>query len=453
MISGSIFTLEKRLEKSSSYKDYLRTSPSQFWHPTQIHSPDRNQKMNSITQHRLLIIALGILIPVIFVVNVVFTHNTFTVLFPGGNDSLPRYVGAQAWLFEGLSPYSDEVTARAQKMIYGRLAGPDEDRQRFAYPFYVIFFYVPLAFFSWDWAQAIGIVILECAMILITIFSLRLYRWSPPPLILAFSLLWTMVWYHAVRTIIVVQFAGVAAFLIVLGLWAIKEKREVLGGIALALASAKPQMLFLLLPLIGIWSILNKRWRLALSISITMIILLGASFLFLPTWVSDMQTQLADYTQYTHIGSPLNILTTIVFPSLGSNVRWGLMAILLGWLLWEWWQVKFDEESRRLDWVIALTLIITNMVVTRTATTNYIMMLPALFFIFKTGADHFGAKANLWIVITQIVLAVGIWALFAFTVQGREEQWPVYLPLPLGLLAAMILFRPKQESLLQTNHR
>jgi hypothetical protein len=250
---------------------------------------------------------------------------------------------------------------------------------------------------------------------------------------------------------IVVQFAGIAALLIILGLWAIKEKREVLGGVALALSSAKPQMLFLLLPLIGIWSLLNRRWRLALSISITMIALLGASFLFLPTWLTDMQIQLADYTQYTHIGSPLNIITTIVFPSLGSNGEWVLISILLVWLLWEWWQVKFDQGSERLDWVIALTLIITNMIVKRTATTNYIMMLPALFLIFKTCADRFGAKANLWIISAQIVLAVGIWALFAFTLKGNAEQWPVYFPFPFGLLAAMIFLRPKQESLLQTD--
>lgn len=402
--------------------------------------------MYSTTQSRLLLITLIILIPTFFIVNVIFTHNIFTVRFPGGNDSIPHYVGAQAWLFEGISPYSDEVTTRAQNMIYGRPAEPGEDGFRFVYPFYTMFFYIPLAFFTWDWAQAIGIVTLEFAIILITIFSLRLYRWSPPPLLLAVTLLWSITWYHAVRIIIVVQFAGVAALLIVLSMWAIKEKRDVLGGVTLALASAKPQMLFLLLPLIGMWSIFNKRWRLTLSISVTMLILLGSSFFFLPTWVVEMQSQLTNYLQYTHFGSPLNILTTIVLPALGANTEKALIGILLTWLLWEWWQARFDQESARLDWVIALTLIITNIIVTRTATTNYIMMLPALFFIFKTSIDHFGVKANLWIIIIQIVLATGIWMLFAFTVQGREEQWPVYLPLPLGLLAAMIFFRPRHQS-------
>ncbi|MBI4630540.1 MAG: DUF2029 domain-containing protein [Chloroflexi bacterium] len=308
-------------------------------------------------KQRLIIIALAILLPIVFVADVIFTHNAFTVRFPGGNDSVPRYVGAQAWFFERLSPYSDEVTDRAQKIIYGRLAKPEEDKQRFAYPFYVIFFYLPLTFFTWDWAQAIGIVVLEFALVAMTIFSLRLYRWSPPPLVLAFTVLWTIIFYHGTRTIILVQFAGIAALLIVVGLWAIKEKRDVLGGVALALASAKPQ-----------------------------------------------------------------------------------------WLLWEWWQVKRDQDSTRLDWVIALTLIITNMIVTRTATTNYVMMLPALFYMFKVAADRFGAKANVWIVMTELILFIGIWMLFAFTLKGRDEQWQVYLPLPLMLLAGMIVFRPKQES-------
>jgi hypothetical protein len=402
--------------------------------------------MKSTFQQSIVVSMLITSVIAILVASVILTHHTYTIRFPGGNDSIPHYLGTQAWLFESLSPYSKEVTSRAQNMIYGRLALPGEDGFRFVYPFYTIFFYIPLAFFTWDWAQAIGIVALGVAMLAITIFSMRLYRWSPPPVILIFTLLWTMSWYHTVRTIILVQFAGVAALLIILALWLIKEKHDVLGGISLAFASAKPQMLFLLLPLIGIWSMFHKRWSLMLSISTTMVILLGSSFLFMPTWVSDMQTQLTNYTQYTHIGSPLNILTTIVFPSLGSNVERVLVIILLAWLLWEWWQARFHQESQRLDWVIALTLVITNIVVIRTATTNYIMMLPALFFMFKMSTHRFGNKANLYIVITQIVLAISIWGIFALTVKGQEEQWPVYLPLPLSLLAGMILFRPPHRS-------
>jgi hypothetical protein len=56
--------------------------------------------------------------------------------FPGGNDFLPRWVGAREWLQRGTSPYDPRVSEAAQRMIYGRLADPaaGEDIAHFAYP-------------------------------------------------------------------------------------------------------------------------------------------------------------------------------------------------------------------------------------------------------------------------------------------------------------------------------
>jgi hypothetical protein len=394
-------------------------------------------------KQRLLTIALAILLPIVFVTDVIFTHNTFTARFPGGNDSVPRYVGTRAWLFEGLDPYSEEVSERGQRMIYGRLANDlGEDKARFAYPFYVIFFYVPLAGLSWEWARAIGIVSLEIAMIVITVAAMRMHKWTPPPLLFAFTLALSILFYHGARTIILWQFAGIAAMWIALGLWAIKEKRDVFAGICFALATAKPQMMFLLLPLLGLWSLTARRWRLAASLTISMIVLVGVSFLFVPSWLSEMLNQIRAYQDYTDIGSPINTLARFYFPFLGDAAEWGVVGILLAWLMWEGWQVRASDEGRY-DWVMALALVITNLIAFRTATTNYVMMLPALIFVFALMARRWGAKANGWIAAIEIILLVGLWWLFAVTVQGRVEQPPMYLPLPFGLLIALIIFRPK----------
>lgn len=396
-----------------------------------------------MNKQRLIIVALIILLPIVFVANVIITYRYFTVPFPGGNDSIPRYVGARAWLFEGLNPYHEEVSERGQRLIYGRLANDlGEDKARFAYPFYVIFFYVPLAGLSWEWARAIGTVSLEMAMIIIAVAAMRLYKWTPPPLLFAFTLALSLIFYHGARTIILWQFAGIAAMLIALGMWAIKQKREVFAGICFALATAKPQMMFLLLPLVGLWSLTARRWRLAASLTISMIVLVGVSFLFVPSWLSEMLNQIRAYQDYTDIGSPINTLARLYFPFLGEAAEWGVVGILSAWLMWEWWQVRASDEGRY-DWVMALTLVITNLIAFRTATTNYVMMLPALFFLFAVMARRWGAKATAWIATIEIILLVGLWWLFAITVKGRIEQPPMYLPLPFGLLIALIIFRPK----------
>jgi hypothetical protein len=374
--------------------------------------------------------------------NVLFLHEAFTARFPGGNDSIPRWVGTLAWFTEGLNPYSDEVTNRAQTMIYGRLARPDEDQQRFVYPFYTVFFYLPLLWLNYEWARAVGMVLLEASLIITVIGSLRLYAWSPPLWLRATTLGWAILFYHGARTILIWQIAGMVAALLAVALWAIKEKRDVLAGLCLALATIKPQMTFLLVPLLGVWALTAWRWRLAASISISMAVLLGASFLLLPSWLNDMRRQLADYTNYTHIGSPLNILTQTVFPFLGQSVEWALITVLVIWLVWEWWQVRRRADGR-FGWVLALTLVLTNMIVTRTATTNYVMMIPALIYLFAVAARRYGSRSGVGIVVVELALFLGLWALFLATVQGRDEQWPVYLPLPLLLLAGLIFCRPK----------
>ncbi len=391
------------------------------------------------------VLVLSAMLLVVLMANVVFTHDVFTSRFPGGNDSIPRYYGARAWLFEGLSPYSRIVSERGQVAIYGRLANDiGEDKAYFAYPFYVIFFYLPLAPLDWEWARAGGIVSLEIALIATVVSGMRMYRWMPSPWLMALTAMWAVVFYHGARTILLWQFAGIAAALIAIGLWGIKERRDVFAGVCLALATAKPQMTFLIIPLIGVWSVTVRRWKLAVSLAVSMIVLMGASFLLVPSWLADMLRQVEGYQDYTDIGSPINTLTSKVFPFLGQPVEWLLTIGLAGWLLWEWWQV-WQGTGERFDWVMALTLVITNLVALRTATTNYVMMIPALIYLFARAVRWQGAKAKLWILLIELALLVGLWGLFVMTVKDRVEQPPMYLPLPFGLLLALITARPKKE--------
>jgi hypothetical protein len=261
----------------------------------------------------------------------------------------------------------------------------------------------------------------------------------------ALTALWSVVFYHGARTIIVWQFAGISAALIAGGLWGIKERRDVFAGVCLALATSKPQMTFLIVPLAALWSLTARRWKLAASLAVSMIVLMGVSFLLVPSWLADMLRQVEGYQNYTDVGSPINTLTSKVFPFLGQPVEWPLTIGLVGWLLWEWWQVR-QGAGERFDWVMALTLVITNLVALRTATTNYVMLIPALIYLFARAARwRGGAEANVWIAGVELTLLVGLWLLFVITVKGRVEQPSMYLPLPFGLLAGLIACRPSSS--------
>jgi hypothetical protein len=392
-----------------------------------IHSLLRNR----ITSVSLAVLALAYLLVM---------QYQFAVQHPGGNDSIPRWVGTKAWFYDGLNPYSDEVTLRSQIANFGRPALPTEDKQLFVYPFYVVFFYLPTIWLTYEWARAIWMMILEACLIGVALLSRRMYHWSPPTWLMALTLGWVILFYHGVRTIILWQMAGLVALLITLGLWALKNKRDILSGVCLALATIKPQMVFLILPLVAVWGLTARRYKVTISMTVSMAALAGISFALMPSWLSDMLRQIWVYPSYTEIGSPLNIITTIVFPYLGRPMEWSLIAMLLLWVFWEWWHVRRGSDDR-FDWVIALTLLVTNFVATRTATTNYLMMLPVLFYLFAYGERKFNGRSYSWVAAFELAYFAGLYALFAFTLVGNTEHWSLYLPLPLLLLAGLLFVR------------
>ena len=84
-----------------------------------------------------------------------------------------------------------------------------------------------------------------------------------------------------------------------------------------------------------------------------------------------------------------------------------------------------------------MTIVVTNLVAYRTATTNFMMMLPALFLIFALWEARWRIGGRIAVWVSLIVLGFGSWALFLATVRGNEEQAIMYLPFPIFCLLGL----------------
>jgi len=174
--------------------------------------------------------------------------------------------------------------------------------------------------------------------------------------------------------------------------------------------------------------------------------LLGASFVLLPGWLAQFADQVARYPSYTALGSPVWIVAHYYLPQLGLGpgeavvtlVEVGLSALLLLYWLAQWRHLpRVEVTSGTFQWLIGLTLIVTNLVVLRTATTNFVVLCIPLFFGLKVAADRL-PQSNWWLASFYLLSAVGLWALFLGTVQGKFEHPIMYLPLPVGLFLAFV---------------
>jgi hypothetical protein len=380
---------------------------------------------------------LSIVLLAVLLVGLTLANYQFAQRAPGGNDFLTRWVGANAWVREGIDPYDPRVSLRAQEMIYGRPADPvsGEDVANFVYPLPAMVFFAPFGLLPYPLARALWMTLLEIALPVLALIGVRLGRWNPSPGVLGALMLFSVLWYHGFRAVIVGQFAVIEAVLMAGALLAISREQDILAGFLLALTVAKPQMAFLLAPFVILWAASRRRWWVVISSAGFLAVLLGVTLLLIPDWPILWLRQLADYPEYTALGSPISIIASAVPPGRVWIDRI-LTGLLILYLLWEWSQATGKGE-RAFLWAAQLTIVITNLVAFRTATTNFVAMLPALCLILATFGERWGRRSHIPVLLTLAGLLAGLWALFLSTVEGNVESAAMYLPAPLLLLVGL----------------
>lgn len=367
-------------------------------------------------------------------------REVYTQRYPGGNDLYPRWSAGCAWLWRGLDPYSDAATLAIQRGIYGRPAAASEDQVAFAYPIYSVAITWPLCLTSdFASAHAIAMVALIAGVIGTGILSRRVSSWRPAGWLWVWTLLWLVVSYPLVRAVLLGQLAVVVGLAQVGVLEGLRVRRDVLAGALLAVSTVKPQMALLLVPGLVFWGVWTRRWRFVGSFAAAMALFILVPMAWLPNWIGDWIGQLQAYPSYTEFGSATWILTTYY---LGTPpvVELVLTAGLIAAVGYTWWVARSASFETML-WVAALTIVLTHFISPRTATTHFEPLLVPALMTFRVIA-HPEGWLRPWVVAALLAAVTGLsWGLFVLTVEGRQESALNYLPIPIGLLIALIWIR------------
>lgn len=383
---------------------------------------------------REVVFAVGLLI----LVAIFYTYATwqyFTIPVPGGNDFLAHYSVWDLYLREGVNPYSDEAALHTQELIRGRPAEPGEDQNRLTYPFYSIFIHGPFALVDYTLARAIYMILLQGSIILGMILTLKLFEWQPKGWILLTLFAWSILNYPEARSVILGQFAPIGYLSLVASLFLIKLRKDFLAGVVLVVSTIKPTLIFLLVPFLLMWAIGRRRGKVVLGFGIVLSFVSAVSLLLLPSWIGDWTSRVLNYPYYTGGESPVWLLTHEYVPMLGNAGELTLTVALCISLLYIWVRFLKLDEDKEFYWTLGITILISNLIVPRSATTNYVMfLLPIVgFFAAFDWMRKYGWALNAVIMVLSVV---GYWGLHAATIIGNREQSILFLPIPviLGLL-------------------
>jgi hypothetical protein len=359
---------------------------------------------------------------------------------PGGNDFLVHWMGTRNFFETGASPYSEDTALKIQTMVYGRAAQAGEHQLRVAYPLYSIFLLAPFAIFKdFNFARALWMSLLELCLFGMAYYSLDLTYWKPKKWLLAAFLVFTLISYHGIRPLINGNAVILITFCIVLILKAIRDKKDEVAGLLLALVTIKPQNVILLIIFVLIWAALSKRTKIIGWFIGTMIILFGFSFLLVPDWITQNLREIIRYPSYNPEGSIGAVLAT-KWGAIGTRISYGITIIFAGLLLLEWWIAR-HSEIRHFLWAAFLTIAVSQWIGIQTDPGNFILLYPGVFYCFYLIKDRWGNKATTFFVILLGAITVSLWILFIVTLNHSYQpiQSPVmFFPMP--FIAFILLY-------------
>jgi len=366
------------------------------------------------------------------VIGLLWVNSSFSKNNPGGNDFLVHYVGTRSFVFEGLSPYSDEVAIRIQTAAYGHPAQGDEHELRVAYPLYSVFLFLPFSLIkNYIFARAVWMTALELALILMTFIAINLAGWKPPLWLQGVILLFSLIWYHAIRGIV----NGNAVIFVALMLTGVfllmRDGKDRPAGFLLAVTTIKPQLVVLLIPFIIVWSLYQKRWTMIKWFFGTLAALVLVGILLIPDWILQNLWEILKYPAYNPAGTLAAALSEWS-PGLESQLKWGILIVLGTLLLYEWWTGRKGSFERFL-WVALLTLTISQWIGIQTDPGNFIILFPAIILILATWDKRWNERGVLIVTSVLALLFFGLWILFIMTIQNSYQpiQSPVmFIPLP-----------------------
>ena len=363
---------------------------------------------------------------------------------PGGNDFLVHWMGTRTLITEGISPYSDETALRIQTMAYGRPAREGEHELRVAYPLYSVLMFLPFALFkNYILARALWMTVLEIALVLLSVVSMRLVGWKPKLLTLALFLVFTIFWYHALRPLINGNAVILIALFVAGAMLSIRSGGDELAGVLLAFSTIKPQVVLVVVLFFLYWGLRQRRWKFIAWFLGTMVLLSASAALLIPNWIWQNFVEVVAYPGYNPPGTPGAALGTWL-PGIGDRIGWAITGLVILSLIVEWILCTRSKEYRHLLWTFCFTLAAAQWVGIQTDPGNYIVTFPALVLIFAMFEERWRTLGHWMVIASLLLLFVGLWVLFLQTVTFADQpiQNPImFFPLPAFELLALYWVR------------
>jgi len=352
-----------------------------------------------------------------------------------GGDFYPVWLTGRALLRQRTNPYTQETTREIQIGLYGRTMDnrpgdyPAEYRA-FSYPLYTDLLAAPLLWLDFDTVRIVLTLLLVPLTAASVIFWVRAFRLRASRLALIIAIVLTLASYPVLEGLYALQAGLLAAAVLAFSMGALSRNRFALSGILLAVASVKPQMIWLLAVSLLLWAISDWKHRkgLAISFTLTVATLWFAAEMLLPGWLAGWWRTIAQYSAYTLPPLPQLLLGKWI----GNAVALA-MLVLAAAVAWRTRALAASSEG----FLLSVSLILTITVIllpTGGAVYDQVILVPVILWLWSRRAEILRASAPLRILALAAIVALSWQWVMGCAVALGSLFWPEWSSSPAALV-------------------
>lgn len=326
-----------------------------------------------------------------------------------GGDFYPIWLTGRALFRRGSNPYTQEMTQEIQTGLYGRVmdparpSDPPTDFRAFAYPLYTDLLAAPLLPLSFGVVRVVMGILLPLLTAASLILWLRAFRLEASHGVLTIAIILLLVSYPVLEGLYALQAGLLVGAALAASMASLARGRSLLAGTLLALASVKPQLVWLLALCLLVWASgdLNRRRNFVFGFSFTLALLALVSQLVLPGWFAGWRHSLVGYSHYT-----LPPLTQLVLGRF-LGVILGLLLLALAAVLC--WKIRrFPAGSSNFSLATSFALAVTLMLApTGGAVYDQVILIPALCYLGFRRAEILNASRPIRVLALAALFALG----------------------------------------------
>ncbi len=384
---------------------------------------------------------IAVVVVLFLLVSAMLVYGNLT-LKGGGGDFYVHWVGNRGFVVDKIEPYSGDVAARTQKLVYDGAAQAGDEPFILDTPFHILLIYFPFSLLSDPaLARALFTLLLELALFALAIFSLRLTDWETPRFISILYILFVVLNFYTFQAIYEaspVLLLGMIYAGILLSYRA--ELDEITGAlIAVSLYYWEVGAPFLLLVLLRVYY--EKRMGVFAGFFMLSFILLAISFLLYPDWLIPFLRATVNNLRADFGYNTFSIFAHF-WPSYGRTFAWIFISIILIALGYEMSMARAGD-FRRFYWASCLSIAAAPLLGFRTEMEHLAVLVIPLALILAIVHDRWHRIGNSLVVLIMFLFLVLPWSIYLFAVGsfGSIAREIIFLLFPISMFIGVYWIR------------